>query len=78
MGLHLEIDISALNSIDRPAQSALNSRRVLAFEMYCYGLQCVLWCIAVFAVIKRFRNKGIERLFRKCELQGVQAQHALA
>lgn len=26
-------------------------------------------------MIKRFRNKGIERLFRKGELQGVQAQH---
>lgn len=26
-------------------------------------------------MIKRFRHKGIERLFRKSESQGIQAQH---
>lgn len=28
-------------------------------------------------MIKRFRHKGLERLFRKGEAQGIQAQHVL-
>ena len=29
----------------------------------------------MFSVIKRFRHKGLERLFRKGESQGIQVQH---
>lgn len=35
---------------------------------------CIVVCYYFF-VIKRFRHKGIERLFRKGALQGIQAQH---
>ncbi|MDP1682015.1 MAG: type II toxin-antitoxin system RelE/ParE family toxin [Burkholderiales bacterium] len=31
--------------------------------------------VTLFGVIKRFRHKGLERLFRKGEAQGIQAQH---
>ena len=31
--------------------------------------------VTIFCVIKRLRHKGIERLFRKSESQGIQAQH---
>jgi len=31
--------------------------------------------VTIFFVIKRFRHKGIERLFRKSESQGIQVQH---
>lgn len=42
----------------------------------CMTLHCVILHVTFLAVIKSFRHKGIERLFRKGDSRGVQAQHA--